>query len=147
LRVAYAFGFRRFAAYLNNKRNWKSRVEIGERIYWVGYAIDTGSQNCDGFLPTPESPPSPQLNEVHHSLVREVFGNPFRPVTINPSWLTPTVLALATGIYADKAFDRMPILADALQEAGCDNGELLNHCRESGEHVRGCWVIDIILSK
>ena len=80
-------------------------------------------------------------------LIREVFGNPFRPITLKPSWLTSTVLALATGIYADKAFDRMPILADALQEAGCDNDDILDHCRHPGEHVRGCWVVDLLLNK
>ena len=81
------------------------------------------------------------------TLVREIFGNPFRPITLDPSWLTSTVLALATGIYQEKAFDRMPILADALQDAGCDNEEVLNHCRQPGDHVKGCWVVDLILSK
>ncbi|VTT97608.1 Uncharacterized protein OS=uncultured bacterium PE=4 SV=1 [Gemmataceae bacterium] len=61
--------------------------------------------------------------------VRDVFGNPFRPATIDLSWLTSTVVALAKGIYADRAFDRMPILADALQDAGCDNADILAHCR------------------
>jgi hypothetical protein len=80
-------------------------------------------------------------------LVKEIFGNPFRPLTINPSWLTSTVLALATGIYDEKAFDRMPILADALQDAGCDNEQILNHCRQPGVHVRGCFVVDLLLNK
>jgi hypothetical protein len=53
-------------------------------------------------------------------LLREVLGNPFRPVSTDPSWLTSTVVSLAEGIYADRAFDRLPILADALQDAGCD---------------------------
>ncbi len=80
-------------------------------------------------------------------LLRDIFGNPFRKVTLNPAWLTSTVLALATGIYDERAFDRMPILADALQDAGCDNAEILNHCREPGEHVKGCWVVDLLLDK
>jgi hypothetical protein len=75
-----------------------------------------------------------------------VFGNPFLPVTLNPSWLTSTVLTLASGIYNEKAFDRMPILAHALQDAGCDNNEILNHCRQPGEHVRGCFVVDLVRS-
>jgi hypothetical protein len=66
---------------------------------------------------------------------------------LNPAWLTPNVLALATGIYADNAFDRMPILADALEEAGCDNTYVLGHCRGSWTHVRGCWVVDLLLGK
>jgi hypothetical protein len=81
------------------------------------------------------------------TLVRDIFGNPYRPVTFNQAWLTSTVLALATGIYNERAFDRMPILAHALQDAGCDNEEVLNHCRQPGEHVRGCFVVDLLLGK
>jgi hypothetical protein len=80
-------------------------------------------------------------------LARDVYGNPFRPVSAQPSWLTSTVLALASGIYEEKAFDRMPILADALQDAGCDNEDILNHCRQPSEHVRGCFVVDLLLAK
>ncbi len=80
-------------------------------------------------------------------LFQEVYGNPFEPVTLNHSWLTTTVQALANGIYEEKAFDRMPILADALHDAGCDNEDILNHCRQPGEHVRGCWVVDLLLAK
>jgi hypothetical protein len=81
-------------------------------------------------------------------LLRDIFDNPFRPTEFSPAWLTSDVLALARGIYADKAFDRMPILADALQDTGCDSDEVLNHCRDtSAKHVRGCWVIDRILGK
>ncbi|VTR91317.1 Uncharacterized protein OS=Sorangium cellulosum (strain So ce56) GN=sce5710 PE=4 SV=1 [Gemmata massiliana] len=78
---------------------------------------------------------------------RDIFGNPFRPTVANPSWLTSTVQALATDIYEDRAFDRLPILADALQDAGCDNADVLDHCRSEGPHVRGCWVIDLLLGK
>jgi len=80
-------------------------------------------------------------------LCRDIFGNPFRPITLNPAWHTSTVSTLATCIYEEKAFDRMPILADALQDAGCDNEDILNHCRQAGEHVRGCWCVDLLLGK
>jgi hypothetical protein len=80
-------------------------------------------------------------------VLREIFGNPFRPITLDPSWLTSTVLALAQGIYDEKAFDRMPILADALQDAGCDNEDILNHCQGGDIHVRGCWMIDLLLAR
>lgn len=63
---------------------------------------------------------------------------------INSTWLTETVLALATGIATDCAFDRLPILADALEEAGCDDDEMLHHCRGHKPHKRGCWVVDLI---
>ncbi|OWK37985.1 flagellar hook-basal body complex protein FliE [Fimbriiglobus ruber] len=78
-------------------------------------------------------------------LFREIFGNPFRPVTPDPAWLTSTVTALSRQMYVDRAFDRMPILADALQDAGCDNDDVLSHCRGAGPHVRGCWVLDWVL--
>ena len=81
------------------------------------------------------------------ALLREVFGNPFRPVAVEPAWLTSTVVALAEGIYQDRAFDRLPILADALQDAGCDNEDVLNHCRSDGPHVRGCWVVDLLTGR
>ncbi len=87
------------------------------------------------------------VKSVLCDLIREVFGNPFRPVALDPAWLTSDVLALARGIYTDRAFDRMPILADALQDAGCNNDDILNHCREPGTHVRGCWVVDLLLGK
>jgi hypothetical protein len=87
-------------------------------------------------------------------LINEVHGNPFRPVTLHPSWLTPTITSLAQAIYEDRQlpsglFDnqRMGVLADALEEAGCDNTDILGHLRASGEHVRGCWAIDLLLGK
>lgn len=80
-------------------------------------------------------------------LVRDLFGNPFRLCACDSSWSTSTVLALASGIYEEKAFDRMPILADALQDAGCENDAILDHCRGPGTHVRGCWVLDLLLSR
>jgi hypothetical protein len=79
--------------------------------------------------------------------LRDVFGNPFRPVSLDSSWLTSTVRTLAERIYADRAFDRLPILADALQDAGCENSDVLDHCRGPGPHVRGCWVVDLFLGK
>jgi hypothetical protein len=80
-------------------------------------------------------------------LLRDIFGNPFRPVSLNPAWLMSTVKALATQMYESRDFGAMPILADALQDAGCDNDDVLTHCRESGPHVRGCWVVDLLLGK
>ena len=80
-------------------------------------------------------------------LARDIFGNPYRPVTVDPAWLTSTVVALAEGIYTDGAFDRLPILADALEEAGCGDPGVLSHCRGGGQHVRGCWVVDMVLKK
>jgi len=81
------------------------------------------------------------------TLFRDIFGNPFRPVTFDPRWRTSDVVDLARGIYEDKAFERMPILADALMDAGCEDEQIIGHCRGDGPHVRGCWVVDLILDK
>jgi hypothetical protein len=81
------------------------------------------------------------------SLVWEVAGNPFHPVAFNPSWRTSTAVALAGQMYDRREFSAMAILADALQDAGCDSEDVLNHCRTQGEHVRGCWVVDLVLGK
>jgi hypothetical protein len=80
-------------------------------------------------------------------LVRDIFGNPFRPVTLDPSWRTSTVLALARRLYDSRDFSAMPILSDALMDAGCDHPDVLGHCRGGGPHVRGCWVVDLVLGK
>jgi hypothetical protein len=90
---------------------------------------------------------NPQENLHQCNVIRDIFGNPFRPITLNPVWRTSNVTALAQSIYDDRAFDRLPILADALEDAGCDNADILNHCRQPGEHVRGCWVVDLLLGK
>ena len=88
---------------------------------------------------------SKQFEQV--PLIHDIFGNPFRPIAVDLSWLTSTVSFLAEGIYADRAFDRLPILADALQDAGCDNDDILDHCRGPGPHVRGCWVVDLLTGR
>jgi hypothetical protein len=85
------------------------------------------------------------------SLLRDLFGPlPFGPISRNPLWFAwnnRTVPKIAQTIYDDRAFDRMPILADALEEAGCGHTDILNHCRSDGPHVRGCWVVDLVLGK
>jgi hypothetical protein len=80
-------------------------------------------------------------------IIRDIFGNPFRPVLIDISWESSTVLALAQQMYDSRDFTEMPILADALQDTGCDNEDILNHCRGENVHVRGCFVIDLVLGK
>jgi hypothetical protein len=81
-------------------------------------------------------------------LVRDIFGNPFRPVAFPPAWRTDTAVILARQMYESREFSVMPILADALQDAGCDNEDILAHCREPKQvHVRGCWVVDLVLGK
>lgn len=86
------------------------------------------------------------LQEVAADL-RELFGNPFYPVEFDPHWRTSEVVDVARGIYEDRAFEQMPILADAFMDAGCEDFEIITHCRRPGPHVRGCWVVDAILGK
>jgi hypothetical protein len=88
-----------------------------------------------------------ELDAYHADLVRDVFGNPFRKISVDPRWLTSSVIDLSKSIYEERAWERMPILADALMDAGCDNEDIINHCRSDRPHARGCWVVDAILGK
>ena len=80
-------------------------------------------------------------------LLNEISSSQANPVTFDPRWRTSDVVGLARAIYDDRAFERMPILSDALMDAGCENEEIIGHCRGDGPHVRGCWVVDLILGK
>jgi hypothetical protein len=84
---------------------------------------------------------------AHAHLLRCVAGNPFRPVRADPGWRTAPVVGIAEAAYAGRAFDRLPILADALEDAGCADADVLTHCRAHPEHARGCWVVDLLLDK
>lgn len=95
----------------------------------------------------PAGSQQPVSGVVSCDLLRCIFGNPFRPIVFADSWRSETAVALASAIYAERAFDRLPILADALEEAGCDHADVLSHCRGSGPHARGCWVVDRVLGK
>jgi hypothetical protein len=89
-----------------------------------------------------------QERREHASLLRDIFGNPFRLVTINPAWLTwhdGLLVSMARQMYDSRDFTDMPIVADALEEAGCSDQDILAHCRSRGVHVRGCFAIDAIL--
>jgi hypothetical protein len=79
--------------------------------------------------------------------LRDLFGNPFRPARVDPSWLSSNVRGVAQAIYEERAFDQLAVLSDALEEAGCTNEDILNHCRGSAAHARGCWVVDLLLGK
>jgi hypothetical protein len=80
-------------------------------------------------------------------VLRDIFGNLFRAVAFDPRWQTSTAVGLARQMYESRVFGPMPILADALREAGCEDADVLGHCRGDGPHVRGCWVIDLLLGK
>jgi hypothetical protein len=88
---------------------------------------------------------------IQAGLLRDLFGNPFRqpaaPAPAILAWNDKTVTRIVQAIYQDRDFDRLPVLADALLEAGCDDEELLAHCRSKGPHARGCWAVDLLIGR
>lgn len=91
---------------------------------------------------------NPELEaQAQVQILRDLFNNPFRSISIDTNWFTAPVTALARDMYADRSFETLPVLADSLKVAGCDNADILTHCRGPGPHVRGCWVVDLILGK
>ena len=130
-----------------SEREFRDSLNISSRI----------SSNAVDYLVRADDPLLAGANAAHaaawqhHELqaeylreFRDIAGNPFRPVVFQESWRSETVCALAKSIVAQSAFDRMPILADALEEAGCDSMDVLNHCRLEPFHVAECWVLDAI---
>jgi hypothetical protein len=112
------------------------------------------------FVPEYDWPPTQETVEQRRSaaraairanrtaLLREILGPTQEPIVLSTEWRTDTVLLLARTMYKSREFSAMPILADALQDAGCDNTDILNHCRDTSQvHVRGCWVVDLVLGK
>ncbi len=81
------------------------------------------------------------------AILRDVFANPLSKVPFELRWRSADAVGPARGIYEDRAFDRLPMLADALMDAGCVDDQILGHCRSDGPHVRGCWVVDLVLGK
>ena len=84
---------------------------------------------------------------AHAALVRCVFRSTLSPVAFSPAWRTDTVVALVEQMRRLRDYAAMPILADALQDAGCDSEAILTHCRCEGPHARGCWVVDLVRGK
>jgi hypothetical protein len=134
--------------------DWRYRRDLGLNTFaihiahdlWADfydYAFDNLGKESDYDLSVLREDPSIFLPTV----MREIFGNPFRSVVFDPEWRTATSVALAHEMYDSRDFSAMPILADALQSAGCDNEDILNHCRGEGPHIRGCWVVDVVLGK
>ena len=122
-----------------------------QAAWWMGLTdqpFDAGyvSERCYGA--TVCDPDDPEIeDQAQAALLRDIFGNPFRPVAFDPRWRTSDTLGLARAIYEDRAFDRLPVLADALMDAGCADEQVLEHCRSDGPHARGCWVVDLVLGK
>jgi hypothetical protein len=118
------------------------RFSASDRVDGYRFSLDTDSEEV-GTATLSE-------NTRQIGLLRDIYGNPFCPARIDPVWLTwrgNRIPNLATAIYDDRAFDRLPVLADALEDAGCTEPDLLGHLRGPGPHVRGCWPVDLLLAK
>jgi hypothetical protein len=131
----HAAGCAVWAAYYNDFPNWGPEEAALARMW----------ENVQRGMPWELAKAQEQAQQC--GLVRDLFGNPFHPSIIDPSWRTLDVVTLAGHIYFDRAFEQMQELADALEDACCDNADVLTHCRSGGTHVRGCWVVDLLLQK
>ena len=129
-------------ARLRWKAKSSSTVDFDDQLYHM-VSMLLGQSAHKAFWAIPAN----ALLGAKSHLLRDIFGNPFNPVTVDPRWLTSNVVDLANAIYSERAFDRMPILSDALMDAGCDDDVIIAHCRSEGPHVRGCWVVDLLTGR
>ena len=138
-----------YAVYYAAGPNRRMRTDVETVLVFSTSAARGGFRRelgCNALLGTASCSES----VAQSRLVRDVFRNPFRPVPLDPSWLTwhdGLLVSMARQMYDGRDFSDLPILADALEEAGCDNADILAHCRQPGPHVRGCWVVDLLLGK
>lgn len=126
-------------------------------IWYVGWNVEGDciayaalGHDPDGLTTTPPERIAATIQRyTHHPVayLRDIFGNPFRAVSLLPGWRTDTTIAVARQMYEERDFCAMPILADALEDVGCDTEAILAHCREPNVHVRGCWVVDWLLER
>jgi hypothetical protein len=136
--------------------SWASEVPLGGfEAHWAAYSVrevmeKLSIHNTDIAEDKFNREPRDQSQRWQLAFFDDIFGNPFHPPQIDPALLTwngGTVPRMAESIYVDRAFDRLPVLADALEEAGCTNAEILAHLRGPGPHTRGCWALDAVLAK
>lgn len=130
-----------------------SEAEDQEFLRYIEYRSD---RLCAAMRAHATTFPEPTMSELVGDfqtsvlLLRDLLGNPFQHSSLDPAWLAwdgGVIPKLAQGIYDERRFEDLPVLADALEEAGCTDPDILNHCRSPETHVRGCWVVDLILGK
>ena len=119
----------------------------------LGLAVEVLVWRAGGYSACDAQAIKAEEGVIHSDLLRDVF-NPFRPVTLDPTWRTPDVLSLARAAYDERSLpagtlepERLALLADALEDAGCASADLLGHLRGEGPQVRGCWALDLVLAK
>jgi hypothetical protein len=129
----------------------------------IGYAVQMGEAVPRTIRPSSPARLRNKMNSWDRefsrliAMLRDIFGNPFRPVSISPSiltWNDAIVVRLAQAAYEERHLpagtldtNRLAVLADALEEAGCTSEDILGHLRGPGPHVRGCWAVDLLLGK
>jgi hypothetical protein len=123
-----------------------------EQVLWAVQAAAAASRGTRGALQ--ESFRSIQQvdedQKAQANLLRDLAGNPYRTGAVDPSWLAwegGMVAKVARSIYDERSFKDLPVLADALEDAGCGEAALLQHCRSEGPHAKGCWAVDLLLKK
>ena len=129
---------------------WEDEMDKGDRLapaLVTSRHAARAAADLQGERTVLESSVTMAEHREQTSLVRCLFGNPFRPRPAGAAWLTREARELADGIYAERAFGRLPLLADVLEASGCTNADLIEHCRSGGEHARGCWAVDLLLGK
>jgi hypothetical protein len=127
-----------------------SRVARGESLHdAIKLAMLADEVAAERRIPRVENARQ-TVQAAHCAVMRDIFGNPFRPPAFDPAWRTANggaALRLAQVLYDERRFEDMPILADALEDAGCTDAALLEHCRGGGPHALGCWALDAALGK
>lgn len=123
-----------------DQANWVATAAIEA----VGYSTGATFLTATGEVSRTSASDAERITQVR--ILQDLFGAPlWRSAVANPAWQTPSVVTFAQGIYDKRAFDRLPELATVLEEAGCHDAEILGHCRQQGPHVRGCWVVDLLI--
>jgi hypothetical protein len=138
----------RFYAWVNAYAAWdialaEAAGDASQRANWDGLMGDVSQSWCEDEAVL-------RACREQAAWLRDIFGDPCLGAIIDPDWLAwneGTLPGLAGSIYEERAFDRMPILGDALEDAGCNDEFILTHCRSQAGHVRGCWVLDAVLGK
>lgn len=135
------------------QKGWNATVtatawNVGDDNAWIAATRTAENYHYRDILAADE------WKQDQSTLLRCIFGNPFRPIVLDSSWLTPSVLGLAQAAYDERCLPsgtldktRLAILGDCLEDAGCRDSDILSHLRHPGEHVRGCWVLDLLLGK
>ncbi len=125
----------------NVSRRVAEAIAWGEARAWPNGAAGLGTRRAAWELAL-----AAEL-AAHCNLLRDLFGGPFSPTVLAPAWRTPQARSVARAAYERRLFGNLPVLADALEEAGCTEEIILTHLRSPGPHVRGCWALDLVLSR